>query len=366
MLAPTHIVAGQSAYLAACLAVGHAPTLPEAWAAAACALAPDLDMRQGIVGRLFPFLSEPIEYRFGHRTLTHSLLLTVALAVLLWPLLPFGWWLAVVAGFASHAVADMMTPAGVCWFWPARWRCVLPGSERYRMAAMGWGELVFAVVIGAAAFPLLSAAQTGQHAGGWIKAAIGDVSAARARYDAEKGRSTWTLRIEGRDNRSFADIGGEYLVIGPWGESGFLIETPEGPRAACRAASCDWYADRAAAIEGEAETVTVMPLHAERATAAGFLDALERLEASGAVYVSGTLRGRGIEPAAPSVDVTGERVSLYYASPEVLRERLSGALGAVSVVAQVRHAPGATVPPVTLAEVSPAAVVPEGLRKWME
>ncbi len=63
-----------------------------------------------------------------------------------WTLLPFGYFLALVAGWVSHSVADMMTPSGVAWFWPARGRCLLPGNPRYRMEAMGKGELGFLAV----------------------------------------------------------------------------------------------------------------------------------------------------------------------------------------------------------------------------
>ena len=53
--------------------------------------------------------------------------------MLVWFLLPFGFFLALVAGWVSHSIADMMTPSGVAWFWPRRVRCVLPSNERYRV-----------------------------------------------------------------------------------------------------------------------------------------------------------------------------------------------------------------------------------------
>lgn len=53
---------------------------------AAAGLLPDLDRRHGIVGRLFPWLSELLDYLFGHRTQTHSLLACVVLALVLCPL----------------------------------------------------------------------------------------------------------------------------------------------------------------------------------------------------------------------------------------------------------------------------------------
>lgn len=366
MLTPTHLVTGQAVYVAACLATGHPPTMAQAWTAAACALLPDLDKRNGIVGRMFPYISEPLEYRFGHRTLTHSLPFTVALALLLWPLLPRGWWLAVVAGYASHPLADMMTPAGVGWFWPGRWRCVLPGNARYRMRPMGWGELAFAFVLGVAAVPLLSLAQAGRGTDGLIKSAIGDVREARATYDAQKGGNAWTLRIEGRDNRTYADIGGEYPVIGPWGANGFLLDAGDGPHTACRADTCDWYADHAVLVRGQPEAVTSVPLRAHRISAGALAKSLERLQSAGRVYVTGTLQAHGADAEPPTIAVSGEQATLRYASPETVRSALSGPLRVVALVAQVRHAPGVPVPTVTLEGGAQAPALPEELRKWVE
>lgn len=366
MLTPTHLVTGQAVYLATCLATGHLPTMAEAWAAAACALLPDLDKRNGIVGRMFPYLSEPLEYRFGHRTLTHSLPFTVGLALLLWPLLPRGWWLAVVTGYASHPVADMMTPAGVGWFWPGRWRCVLPGNNRYRMRPMGWGELVFAAILGAAAVPLLSLAQAGHGTGGLIKSAIGDIREARATYDAQKGGNAWTLKIEGRDNRTYADIAGEYPVIGPWGTNGFLVDTEDGPHTACRADTCDWYADHVVLVRGRPEVVTTVPLRADRVAARTLFKLLQRLQSAGRVYVSGTLQGHAITAKPPTLVVSGEQATLHYASPETLRAAVSGPIRAVTLAVQVRHAPGVAVPAVTLESEGPVPALPRELRKWVE
>jgi len=91
VIAPTHIVVGQFAYLVAALTAGHPPALPEAAAAGVAALLPDLDKRTGYVGRWLPWLSGPIESAVGHRTATHSLLAVAAVAVVAWPL-PTGWY----------------------------------------------------------------------------------------------------------------------------------------------------------------------------------------------------------------------------------------------------------------------------------
>ena len=125
MLLPTHLVAAQTGYLIASVASGHSPYLTEGMVALCASLIPDLDSRQSIVGRVLPFISAPIEHRFGHRTITHSLLVQTVFGVLAYIFLPFGYFLAFVAGWVSHSIADMMTPSGVAWFWPSRVRCVL-------------------------------------------------------------------------------------------------------------------------------------------------------------------------------------------------------------------------------------------------
>ncbi|MGM1051815.1 MAG: metal-dependent hydrolase [Pseudomonadota bacterium] len=364
MLAPTHLIAGQAAFIAVSLSVGHAPSLPEAWLAAAAALLPDLDMRHGVVGRLFPWLSEPLEYRFGHRTVTHSLLVCVALALLLWPLLPYGFWLALVVGYASHPVGDMVTPAGVEWFWPARWRCVLPGNERFRMRAMGWGELIFAALLGAATIPLLGMAQAKPGTGSVIAAAIGDIGAARARYDAEKGANRWLLRLEGRDNLTHADVSGDYPIIGPWQASGFIIDTPQGPQSVCRTGDCGWYADSAVAVKQEAQATTTRHIDTPHTSPAALSAALVALQAMGETYLIGSLTARGIAPQAPTVSVSGDTVSLTYASPDVLEAWGHRALRDLLLTVQVRHAPDEPVPAIALNQ-APGSVIPAEIRPWL-
>lgn len=231
MLTPTDLIAAQTAYLSGCLVALHVPRLAEALLALGASLVADLDSRQSHVGRLFPFLSEPLEHWVGHRTATHSLLAQAIVGTAAYFFLPFGFFLALVAGWVSHSVADMMTPSGVAWFWPSRVRCVLPGNEKYRMKVMGWGELTFAggMALTGAIFMLL--AEAGEGAGGLIRSAIGDIAAAREQYDAEKGRNAWTLRVEGRDNRSFEALDGECQVRGPWRENGFILDSDQGHRA---------------------------------------------------------------------------------------------------------------------------------------
>ena len=361
MLAPTHLVFGQASFLIVCVATGHAPAIPEAAVAAASALIPDLDNRRSHIGRLFPFLSGPLEYWFGHRTLTHALPAQMLGLALAWFSLPHGHFLALSAGWLSHTLADMMTPSGVAWFWPARARCVLPGNVRFRMPPMGWGELGFAIAAATVCFPLLGAAESGLGATGLIRQAIGNVAAAREQYDAQKGRHAWRLRIKGRDNRSHADIGGVYPVIGPWRETGFLVATESGARSLCRASGCDWYAERAELQQGAPQETRVHEIHAPVIQGRALRSVLAPLQNVGEVYLLGTVRAKGITEQPPTLTLSGERVHLHYARPAQLPERT---LREVEVTVQIRHPPGRMVP--ELKRPAPENdALPPLLRRWV-
>src|SRR5210317_501697 len=98
MLTPTHIVAGQTTFLLASVIAGHQPTLSESFLAAAASVIPDLDSKQSYIGRMVLFASGPLESYFGHRTVTHSLVMQVFAGFLAYTVLPYGYFLAIMAG----------------------------------------------------------------------------------------------------------------------------------------------------------------------------------------------------------------------------------------------------------------------------
>lgn len=365
MIAPSHLITAQTVYLAASLATGHTPAIAEAFTAAACGLLPDLDKRQSIIGRLLPMISEPLDYHIGHRTLTHSLLFLGGFGMTLWFVLPFGWWLAVITGASSHVFADMLTPSGVELFWPSKVRAVLPGNSQYRFDAMSWPEFGFAVVMALTAIPLLLLSQESQGTGGVIKSALGDIASARRDYDAQKGINAWSLRIRGRDNRTFSDIAGEYQVIGPWGDGGFLIRATDGIHTLCGAGSCDWYSDYAVLVKGAPEITTTRSITIGMITRDALVGALGPLSAQGDVYLLGTLTAYGATEQAPTVTVAADTVSLHYAPRESLQDLRASVLRDVQINAQVRHSPGVLVPEVSLPE-GGTAPLPGGLDRWVK
>ena len=351
MIAPSHIVVGQFAYFFAAAVAGHKPQMAEALIAAASALLPDLDKRDGMVGRWLPWISGPIEYWVGHRTATHSLLATVLLALVAWPL-PEGYRLALIAGFASHPIADMMTPAGVAWFWPSRVRSVLPGNEKYRMPPMSLGELWFVIIVAVLTIPVAAVAQHAAGPLGTVRDMLGWFTDARTHYDAHKSEADWWLDVSGQDNRAFKPVQGKYRVIGPWQSGGLILETPAGPVTVCREGSCDWYAERAVLVRGADEQTSVRILKAKATSTKALLAALAPLERVGRVYLIGRLRAR-VPSGPPTVTANGqerESVTLTYESPSALRSWPVTDVFDLDLVVQVRHAPSAVVPEASIVE----------------
>ncbi len=365
MLTPTHLVAGQTVFLLSAIAAGHAPSLAESLVAMLAALAPDLDSRRSYLGRLLPFVSGPLEYHFGHRTLTHSLVVQCAVGAIAYSSLPFGYFLALFSGWVSHSIADMMTTAGVCWFWPSRARCVIPGNQKYRMDSMSSGELSFLVVMAFIGLLVKPLAGSGLGTMGLIRSAIGDIASAREDYDAKKGSNTWSLEVKGRDNRSYDDISSTYPVIGPYGETGFILESPEGPRSLCHSSSCDWYPEHSALIKGKPEQTTTTTIQMDRSDVGALVDILAPLQSSGQVYLLGTISAKRVISSPPTVEVVGETVTLNYARASELAGWGKLPLGDINLTVQVRHAPGIKIPDINGLAESEAVLHPL-LQKWIK
>lgn len=73
------------------------------------AMIPDIDEPHSHIGKPLFFLSIPINKIFGHRTLTHSLLFTAMLRLILSPFLPHSLVYAIVVGILAHIAGDMVT-----------------------------------------------------------------------------------------------------------------------------------------------------------------------------------------------------------------------------------------------------------------
>ncbi|CNE98174.1 metal-dependent hydrolase [Yersinia nurmii] len=95
-------------------------------------LLPDIDHPRSVLGQRLKWISAPIARIFGHRGFTHSLLAILGGIALFQLEIPRSWFIppdvmhAMIVGYFSHLLADMLTPAGVPLLWPCRWRFRLP------------------------------------------------------------------------------------------------------------------------------------------------------------------------------------------------------------------------------------------------
>ena len=139
----THVVFASVLYLGGATLFGYKPDLIGWLLAAVAALLPDADLPTSKVGRLFFWLSVPLERRFGHRTVTHSavgLLAVAAVASPLWPVRPLYFGCA-LGGYWSHLWIDMLNVRGVDLFWPSPVRLVTPGNRHWRMEVGSKAEM---------------------------------------------------------------------------------------------------------------------------------------------------------------------------------------------------------------------------------
>ncbi|HJT21857.1 MAG TPA: metal-dependent hydrolase [Nitrospira sp.] len=93
--------------------------------AAAAGLVPDIDEPWSVIGMRLWFLAWWMKFVFGHRTVSHSLLMVVTVAIVgIVALMPIKMVLAVSIGLATHLVLDAMS-GGVQLWWPKKDRWVL-------------------------------------------------------------------------------------------------------------------------------------------------------------------------------------------------------------------------------------------------
>ena len=157
MNATTHAVFGVAALAGAALVTGADPPAYVYPAAVAAAWLPDVDNPRSTLGNglsrlknpVLNLVTRPVSWALrttsfvlvrsvGHRTMTHSLVGVLLFSLLVWLFLRGfpNLVLALVAGYASHVLADALNTRGVPLFWPGgKPFRLLPGGVRSGGAA---------------------------------------------------------------------------------------------------------------------------------------------------------------------------------------------------------------------------------------
>lgn len=205
---------------------GYKPDLVSWLLAAVASLLPDMDLPPSKIGRLFWFVSVPLERRFGHRTLTHSLLMLGSVAVVSYPLtwLQPLYWGCAVGGYGSHLWLDMLNVRGVDLFWPSSARLVAPGNRHWRMVVGSKAEMMLLsvlLVVTAALYPL-------SHIGfrDALQALLKSFDIAVEQYQRQIGTHGYDLELVASDNLTLARVVCRCPVVGLW--KGGLVVLVEG------------------------------------------------------------------------------------------------------------------------------------------
>ena len=171
MTSPTHIAFAESLYLLILTPSGVQLSWRGAVITAFVSLLPDIDLPTSWLGRVFFFISEPIERTFGHRTITHSLLFTLAITACIYAaekapfVYPHTTSLFLMA-YVSHILLDTCTIQGAKMFYPISSRdCVFPYDPRspysYRMKSGSKADTILFFFFAALLIPLYIFASNG-------------------------------------------------------------------------------------------------------------------------------------------------------------------------------------------------------------
>lgn len=120
MMGHTHVAIGLAAGLGVGMTthVGMPDLLILVGIAGAAALLPDVDHPNGSIRQKLGILGHVGFFWLKHRGITHTFLALLAVSAAVLHFLPYGLALAVIVGYGSHLISDMMTRAGLPVLWP--------------------------------------------------------------------------------------------------------------------------------------------------------------------------------------------------------------------------------------------------------
>lgn len=116
-------------------------------------LLPDIDHTKSLIGKPFFPIAKYLDKKFGHRTITHSLLCYFVLAVFI-GMIEKVWFdtrtitQIFIWAFGSHLILDMVTIQGVPLLYPfMKNPCVIPGNPKFRFKSLDFKVESIAFVI---------------------------------------------------------------------------------------------------------------------------------------------------------------------------------------------------------------------------
>ena len=344
MLAATHAAFSTALYLGGA-AVFEYKLDPIAWGLVMLfSLMPDIDIPTSKVGRPLYFLSVPLERRFGHRTITHSVIGVAILAVLASPLYftyPLYFW-AIMGGYWSHIQIDMANIRGVDLFWPSSIRVVMPGKIKFRLEVGSKAEMIVLCSMLVFCVGLYPMSSLGIRGG--LHQILRDFDISYDEYVKVQGLNFYSVELKAIDNLTLEHIECNCPVLSAW-QSGLIIDYHGKTRAVGKSQMHhNLYPTETVLIKGEPLRVISQRVNMKGRSLRWLVD---NLKANHDYYLLGDL----YVDAEKMVNVSqmenyhpviwgGDTVKLHYAKAEDLRDYLNLTAIRGDVVVQFWLKPG--------------------------
>jgi inner membrane protein len=232
MTSPTHISFSLFTLAFASIGQGMEFNYENAIICALGSLSPDIDNSKSWLGRIFPFISKPVENKFSHRTLTHSLLAIVfvfSIAVLVKILFDTGNFnpLAFAIGYTSHILIDCASVQGVKILYPFSMKnAVFPFDtqqpEAYRIIVGSKADLALGFVFVFLTIPFAYISfKTHTKI---VREIQRDINSAVRSYNELSKNFLCVARLEGINTTTGDKLKGDYLIISAEKQNMLLIK----------------------------------------------------------------------------------------------------------------------------------------------
>ncbi len=261
---------------------------------------PDLDTSKSWIGRLplLTLISRWIEKRYSHRTLTHSFLFSLGLAVVTLPIALWNQsiWIALNLGYFLGWYADNFTKQGVCAFFPHPGRLVTPGNPRLRLSTGSSAEYFLMVLLVCLAIAIINL----NTSGGILKAfnqTLGLSSGAVEIVAAEQNQYLLIAQIRGRNTLTQQGVQGQFEVVQPLTQTDLLVKDSQGKL--YRAGETQESQILITQVQIQRRGTVKQSVREIRLEDESIADALSQLPQSSRVYISGLLTVEDAEDLVP-------------------------------------------------------------------
>jgi inner membrane protein len=186
---------------------------------------PDIDTSTSAIGQILFPISNWIENRFPHRSVTHSLIATIVISLLSAPLyFYFDWktWLCLPLGHLISCFSDVFTKQGVQLFWPHPAWCISVSNPNRRLKTGGTGEYWVLAIAAAVLIAAINLSATGGPTA-LVGTSLGLRSNATEMYQKNAATNHIYAEITGTFASDSSNADGKYFTVAQEGNEFVLL-----------------------------------------------------------------------------------------------------------------------------------------------